>query len=183
MENIHQLESWRDLYVMLGTSAAALIGLLYVVTSLHLKEIVNNAVYRARARSNSLYLLIMLVEAALILTPQPILLLGIELAAVNLFGLWLNGRNIYRLLYDPEISKRGGMKLYRALTFTFGFLLGIAGGVCLIKGLVWGSYLVTASYLTLLVFVALNAWAIMLGVGQAEEKGKANRATTQKRQA
>ena len=38
METVHQLEGWRDLYVMLGTSAAALIGLLFVATSLHLTK-------------------------------------------------------------------------------------------------------------------------------------------------
>ena len=46
---IFQVEMWRDLYVMIGTSSAALIGLLYIVTSLHLNEIVNNVVYRTRA--------------------------------------------------------------------------------------------------------------------------------------
>jgi len=37
MENVYQPELWRDAYVMLGTAAAALIGLLFVVTSLHLE--------------------------------------------------------------------------------------------------------------------------------------------------
>ena len=60
METARQLEPWRDLYVMLGTTSAALIGLLYVVTSLHLDEIVNNPGYRRRARSNSFYLIVTL---------------------------------------------------------------------------------------------------------------------------
>ena len=42
MENAYQPELWRDLYVMLGTSSAALVGLLFIVTSFHLDEIVNN---------------------------------------------------------------------------------------------------------------------------------------------
>ena len=51
MGNVHQPELWRDLYVMLGTSSAALIGLLLVVTSLHLDEIVNKAdIYYFRPR-------------------------------------------------------------------------------------------------------------------------------------
>ena len=69
MEAAYQPELWRDLYVMLGTSSGALIGLLFVVTSLHLEEIVNNTAYRIRARSNSIFLIITLVEAALILRP------------------------------------------------------------------------------------------------------------------
>jgi hypothetical protein len=53
-------ELWHDAYVMLGTAAAALMGLLFVVTSLHLNEIVNSPVYRLQARNNSFYLLMLL---------------------------------------------------------------------------------------------------------------------------
>jgi hypothetical protein len=181
METAYQPELWRDLYVMLGTSSAALIGLLFVVTSLHLDEIVNNLVYRTRARSNSLYLIITLVEAALILTPQPMATLGLELTAINLIGLLLNARNLYLYFYkNYRVGNRGGMRVYRASTFTLGFLLGIAGGAFLIQGSNLGMYFVTASYVLLLVGVALNAWSIMLGVGEAETPEKINRSRVRK---
>ena len=45
MDHAYQPELWRDLYVMLGTAAAALIGLLFIATSLHLNEIVNNSAF------------------------------------------------------------------------------------------------------------------------------------------
>jgi hypothetical protein len=89
MENAHQLEQWRDLYVMLGTSSAALIGLLFVVMSLHLDGIMKNPVFYNRAHNITHHLLTTLVEAALILTPQPMTVLGAELVALNLFGLRL----------------------------------------------------------------------------------------------
>ena len=69
MEHDYRPELWHDLYVMLGSSSAALIGLLFVATSLHLKEIVNNRIFRLRTRINYIYLIITVVEAALILTP------------------------------------------------------------------------------------------------------------------
>jgi hypothetical protein len=59
MEDAHLPELWRDLYVMLGTSSAALIGLLFVVTSLHLDDVVKNPVFRVRAYNGTLYLLIL----------------------------------------------------------------------------------------------------------------------------
>ncbi len=65
MEHDYQPELWHDLYVMLGSSSAALIGLLFVATSLHLKEIVNNPIFRLRTRINYIYLIITVVEAAL----------------------------------------------------------------------------------------------------------------------
>lgn len=173
MEHAYQPESWRDLYVMLGTSSAALLGLLYVVTSLHLDEIVNNPVYRMRARNNAIYLIITLVEAALILTPQPMLALGVELTAINLLSLWLPLRNVYRYFYrDKEASSRAGWTVYRAIVFVCGFLLGIAGGIFLINSSIWGIFFMTASYLAFLVCVALNAWSIMLGVGESEKTAR-----------
>jgi hypothetical protein len=41
--------SWHELYVMPGASTAALIGLLFVATSLHLAEIANEEIYQPRA--------------------------------------------------------------------------------------------------------------------------------------
>jgi hypothetical protein len=170
----YQPELWRDLYVMLGTSSAALLGLLYVVTSLHLDEIVNNPVYRARARRNSIFLIITLVEAVLILMPQPMAPLGLELAAINLFGSSFPVKTTYQYYFrNRELGRRGGLSPYRAAVFHASFLLGIVGGVCLIEGSNWGLYLATASYVALLVAVAMNAWSIMLGVGQEEETAKA----------
>ena len=66
-----QPEQWRDLYVMLGTTAGALIGLLFVAMSLHLDLMVSNPIFRLRARNNTIHLLIMLVQAGLLLAPQP----------------------------------------------------------------------------------------------------------------
>jgi len=172
MENALQLEAWRDLYVMLGTSSAALLGLLYVVTSLHLEEIVNDFGYRRRARSNSLYLILTLIEAAFILAPQPMWSLGAELALVNCCGLVLTIRNIAFISKDWGAARRAGFAIRRAIAFNAGFLSGLAGGAALAQGSKWGMYLLTASYVTLLVSVALNAWAIMLGVGQSEKAAK-----------
>src|SRR5712692_9759485 len=99
MENAYQPELWRDLYVMLGTSSAALIGLLFVATSLHLDEIVNNPVFHTRAYNQTCYLLMLLLDAVVILTPQPMFILGAELIAINLFGVWLALSNIYNFYY------------------------------------------------------------------------------------
>ena len=164
------MEPWRDLYVMLGTSSAALIGLLYVVTSLHLDEVVNSPTSRRHARSNSLYLIITVVEAAAILTPQPALFLGIELALLNFVGLTIPLRNIFVILADWRGAHRAGFALRRSIIFIAEFASGGAGGAVLALGSNWGLYLVTASYVGLLVSVTLNAWTIMVGIGETEKK-------------
>jgi hypothetical protein len=170
MANGYQPELWRDLYVMLGTSVGALIGLLFIVTSLHLDEIMSNALYRVRARNNMYYLLIMLGQAALILTPQPMTFLGAELFVISALLLLFHLRNLYLFQYkDKERGKRAGISPSNAIRYITSDLIGIAGAACLFNGLIWGLYLVSASYFIFLVAVILNAWTIMFGVGQTEK--------------
>jgi hypothetical protein len=160
---------WREVFIVLGSASAGLIGLLFIAASLHVKEIVNNPVFHARAYNNTCYLLIILVETLLILIPQPMQFLGAELVAVNCAGLWLPLRFIYICLKDREGFLRGGGSLFLAVTFSFSFLLGIAGGAALFGHLTWGIYLVAASSIILLVRVVLAAWSILEGVGQSEK--------------
>ena len=167
MESSYPSELWHDLYVMLGSSSAVLIGLLFVVRSIYLNEIKNKPVFRIRAYNRTLYLLILFIEAALVLLPQPTIILGTELVAINLLGLWPPSVNIYHFFYrNEEISRGGGgWAISRAIEYIVGFLLGIVGGATLIGHMNWGIYLVTASYVILLVLVVLNASAIMLEIG------------------
>jgi modulator of FtsH protease len=175
VENLYQAELWRDLYVMVGSSSAALVGLLFIATSLHLDEFVKYPAFRRRAYTNTRNLLITFVEAALILIPQQMPILGAELLALNLIGLCFVLINIYKFFYpDKDDFGRPPGWLYRVTISIICFLLGIVGGAVLIAHLNLGIYLVTVSCITLLVAVVLNAWSIMLGVGQAENRAKTN---------
>lgn len=173
MEIVHQLEPWHDLYVMLGGSSAALLGLLFVATSLHLDEIVNNPGYRTRARNLTIHLVVTLILAAAVLTPQPTAVLGVELVAVSLCGLWLPLSFHYNAHFkNKAMGKRGGLSIYRGLTYLVAYLLGVAGGAALIEQANWGMYLLTLAYVIFIGSVVWNAWMIMVGVGLAEEQRK-----------
>jgi hypothetical protein len=173
MENAQQLAAWKDIYVMLGTSAAALIGMLFVASSLHLNEIVNNEIYRIRSRNITLLLIAIIVQAAATLMPQPTPVLGAEIVAVNLCGLWPPITFTYHaFLRNRKIGERAGFSIYRAISIHASYLLGIAGGAALVKQLNWGMYLVTIAFVSLLVSAIWNAWLILLGIGQAEKAKK-----------
>ncbi len=168
-ESVNLIDAWHDLYVMLGTSSAALIGLLFIATSIHLGEVVSNPGFRVRSYNQTLYLLTLLVEAILILVPQPGPILGAELMVLNLGGLWIAISTSYTFIYKHRDDRhRGGMKMSRAIPISVAYLLGIAGGIVLIQVSHWGMYIVTVSYTTLLVTVVLGAWSTMLGVEQRE---------------
>lgn len=180
METAHLPEIWHDLYVMLGTSSAALIGLLFVATSLHLDEIVNNPGYRIRSRNVTLHLIATLVQAAAILTPQPLAVLGVELVVINMCGSLLPLTFTYKaFLKNRQMGQRGGFSIKRAMTYLAVYLLGIAGGASLIGQATWGIYLVTFAYVGFLVSTVLDAWILMQGVGTTEAAGKPRSAARQ----
>jgi hypothetical protein len=181
MEGAHFLEAWHDLYVMLGTSSAALMGLLFVATSLHLDEIVSNISYRTRTRNNSYILIFALVEAAVILTPQPPATLSGLIVLANLVTMWLPFKNVYRYTYkDAETGKRGGWNAWRSVVYLVALIFGAAGGILLLFRPAMGLFLVTTGYVLLLVNAFLNAWSIMIGIGQMEIKGRKDRTSGRK---
>jgi len=171
MTSADPIQMWHDLYVMLGASSATLIGLIFVAASLHFRDLVSNPAVRVRAYHGTLYLLILLVEAVLILTPQPVTVLGAQLCALNLAGLWLPLSGAYRY-YCKAVRHPAGISMTRIMSNSVAYLLGICGGIVLFASSHWGMYLITASFMTLLVSVVLGAWQVALGIGQTEEKEK-----------
>lgn len=164
MEIAHLPEIWHTIYVMLGSAAAGLVGLLFVVTSIHFKTIKNNPDYILPARNNTYHLLTLLVMAVLILTPQPLFLLGAELVAINLFGLRLPVGISFRYFRKNIRITDPRFPIKIIVTIIGGYLLGIAGGVGLIENANWGLYLITASFVIILVRTVLTAWNIMFGL-------------------
>jgi hypothetical protein len=154
---------------MLGGAAGALVGLLFIVMSLHFERIsqrpdANTRISLDGGRNNTYHLLTVLVEAALVLTPQPMALLGAELVAINLFGLRLPLTITARYLrQNVTISERGGFPTTVILTVIAAYLAGAAGGAALAAGRPWGVYLVAAACLTLIVRTVLTAWMLMFG--------------------
>jgi hypothetical protein len=161
-KSVDLIGAWHDLYVTLGSSSAALIGLLFVAVSIHLSEVASNPGFRVRTYNQTLYLLTLLV------------------VALNLVGLWFAVSTTYTFLYKHRDDiHRGGMKMSRAIPLTVAYMLGVVGGIALIQSSRWGMYIVTVSYTTVLVTVVLGAWSTMLGIeqrlGEAEQREKAGR--------
>ena len=152
---------------MLGTSSAALIGLLFVATSLHLREIANRDIYRLRAQYTILILLGTLLVGTAVLMPQPLQVLGLELVVIHCWGLSFP---IILLAKAVKIAgaRRGGFSVHRAEFFIAAYLFGIIGAAVVAANREWGMYAITASYAGLLFASIWNGWMIMLGIGRGE---------------
>jgi hypothetical protein len=86
MENAYRPEAWHELYLMLGGSAAALAGLLFVAMSIHLDDVLKVPFLRTFARNNTIAMIVLVVRAAAILIPQSHVMLAIELILLDGFG-------------------------------------------------------------------------------------------------
>lgn len=172
MEPAYQPDLWRDLFVMIGTCAGALVGLLFIVMSLHIDKISGLPDYNMRAtvegaRYNILHLLTVVVETVVLLTPQPLSWAGSELIAINLLGLRLPLTIVYKY-FDKHltISHRGGFPTILIATIIGAYLTGAVGGATVFRHPVWGLYLVTIACVTKIVRSVLTAWMLMFGVRQ-----------------
>lgn len=170
MVSTYEPEVWRELFVTLGTTAGALVGLLFVVMSLHLDKIgemadANMRVTIEGARYNTYHLLSVFVEAIVLLTPQPLWLVGLEVAAINLFGLRLPFTIIAKYADKKvTISERGRFPTALIATIIAAYLIGAAGGALLFSDEVRGLYLIVASCVIKIVRAALTAWMLMFAV-------------------
>lgn len=164
--------SWNELYLMLGSSSAALIGLLFVATSLHLAEIANEDIYRLRAQYTMLSLLSMLLQGTAVLIPQPITVLGVELLAVNLWGLSFPIPLLSKAIKISDSRGRGDFSVRRAGVFIAAYFVGVIGAGAVATGREWGMYVVSMSYAILLTISIWNGWMIMQGIGRSERVRK-----------
>lgn len=170
MSAIYEPEAWRDLFLMIGTTAGALVGLLFIVMSLHLDKINEQPDYNVRitvqgARFNIVHLLNVVVEMVIVLTPQPMLWIGVELIIVNLFGLRLPLTIIARYAdKHVTISERGGFPTGLIVTIIAAYLTGAAGGLAVLSHPGVGLLLVTLAAVTKIVRSVLTAWMLMFSV-------------------
>lgn len=167
MENAYRLESWQNLYIMLGSSAAALTGLLFVAVSLQIKSIVKDPVLRVRAAANTIMTVILVINAAIILVPQNIAVIGFELCAAA-FGYitWASWRLVH-------IWKSGRKTPPRAVISISLNLLGIIGGLSLIFRFGGGMYITTIQCIAILGWVVFNAWSLLLDANLGPDNARA----------
>jgi hypothetical protein len=163
-------DTWHELYVMLGTSSAALVGLLFVAASLHVSEIANDELFRLRVQYTTLILFSTLLLATAILIPQPQRILGAELLLINAWGLSFPITLLRRVLKISGARGRGGFSTRRGAHFIMSYAVGLAGSAAVIAGYEWGMYVVTLAYANCLLASIWNAWMIMLGIGQGERR-------------
>ena len=157
--------AWRDFGVALVGASAALLGLVFVAASIHLRAVVDDPVLRRRAEILlGLLAATLAASAALLIPGQGRQALGIELMPIALVYITLSTLATFNASHSPE-----GVSRDRLARFFFGELsaaLIFLGGLGLLVHALGGAYLVAAGVVLGVLAAMLAIWMLFLGLGQ-----------------
>ena len=164
MDAAYDPAAWRDFGVALVSASAALLGLVFVVVSIHLRAVVDDPVLRRRAEILLGLLATTFAAAAVLLVPgQGRQALGLELMPIALVYVALSTLITLRATRDPR-----GVSRDRLARFVLGELsagLIFAGGLGLLVHALGGAYLAAAGIVLGVLSAMLAIWMLFIGLG------------------
>jgi modulator of FtsH protease len=158
------VERWHDFYLTAGGATAALVGLLFVALSLHLRSVAANPGLRSLARQTFTSFLAVLMISLFVLIPQTLVPLGIELLFVGALVL----AEMLPRLRSVVGRRRGSQRLsLRTQLLRSGFAslayLGILGvGLAFLLRQSDGLYWLVAVVVILILTAVRNAWDLLV---------------------
>ena len=169
MDAAYDPGAWHDFAVAFVSASAALLGLVFVVVSLHLRAVVDDTVLRRRAEIMLGLLATMLAASAAVLIPgQSREALGLELMAIALVYITLSSLATFHATHSPR-----GVTRDRLARFFIGELsagLVFAGGLGLLVHALGGAYLVGAGVVLGVLSAMLAIWTLFVGLGIEQRK-------------
>lgn len=166
-------DRWHDFFLASAGAAAALTGLLFVALSLHIRYIAADRRYRNMARGSLIGLVMVLILSLIALVREPASLTGVELAAVSVLYVVLEGG------YEFLTFRRARWKLARQTVLSSGIgqllaLAGIAGGLGVAFRAGPGLYLMALISIVIVLWNLWDAWVLLMGVADEEIQAEAH---------
>jgi hypothetical protein len=168
----HQLETWHEFYILVGTAGLTLTGLLFVVVSLRPKFVASRRATGARAfvSPNAVYFTTTLVVSAFFLVPD----LSATVAGTMLcFGA---GASLLYLAYTRAHQEWRRGKLPRLDWVWFvglpllSYLMLLMSGVGILVQSTFSIHGVATSLILLVIIGIRNAWDLVLWISQQEQE-------------
>jgi hypothetical protein len=162
-------EQWSNFFVMVGSGAAALAGLIFVAMSIRHETIIQNTTHKNRAINMlSGFTAIFMASGFALIGNQSRGLLGYEWLA-----LWLIASVIFIRGYVIAI-KAGmstiGLNTPRLAGGTICYLAEVISAVFLVLGYPCGLYIAAVAIIVLFAFLISGAWLLMIGIYQDRAK-------------
>ncbi len=163
------LDQWNNFFVMVGSGAAALAGLIFVATAINLDIILRNATHKNRAINMlSGFTAVFMACSFALIGNQSLGALGFEW----LF-LWLIATAIFIRGYLTAIRagmSSIGLNTPRLAGGTICFLAEVIGAILLILGHDAGLYIAATAVTVLFAFLISGAWLLLIGIYEDQAK-------------
>lgn len=163
---MQQLEAWHDFYVILGSAAGGLTGLMFVVVSLRSGPTVPRSTAAVRAFLTPtvvFFTTIVIVSATMTIPPLPRPILGGLLAAGGVAALVYMAITRVHSQWRQSNLDRPDWFWYAGLPI-LGYVLLTSAGVGLLAHVDGALYLVGATMILFLVVGIRNAWDLVLWI-------------------
>jgi hypothetical protein len=158
LETMYHPKDWHEAYAILASGGAVIAGLIIVATAVRADQILSTLHWRLRARNSTLSMITIMIGSNLVLLPQDVTLLGVELIVFNLTcACLLPGPVIVN-----ELRKHEGLSIRIPVLAAFLYLLAAAGGASLIVHWGGGLYLPFAAYSAYLLSAVMTAYALLM---------------------
>jgi hypothetical protein len=150
---------WNDFFLLVGTGAVTLTGLVFVAMSLNLKEIAIDPTHRNRAINTLTGLALVFMRCALVLMgAQNHRAIGAELFVVA----GLSGAVFVRG-YTKALRTGNGLRLTRVVGGSCVHLAEMIGAATFFSGHLFGLYIAAIAIVTTTCYMITAAWLLVVG--------------------
>jgi hypothetical protein len=158
--DIYRSGQWTDFFLLVGTGAITLTGLVFVAMSLNLKEIAIDATHRNRAINTLTGLALVFLRCALVLMgAQNHRSVGAELFVVSGVSAAIFVRG-----YANAIRMSSGLRLSRIVGGSLVHLAEMVGAAVFFLGYLPGLYIAAVAIVTNTCYMISAAWLLIIGV-------------------
>jgi hypothetical protein len=158
--DIFRPEQWTSFFLLVGTGAVTLTGLVFVAMSLNLKTIAIDATHRYRAINTLTGLALVFMRCALVLMgAQTHQAVGAELFVVSAISaaIFIKG-------YSQAIRMSSGLRLSRIVGGSLLHLAEMLGAAVFFFGYLAGLYIAATAMVANTCYMITAAWLLVIGV-------------------
>jgi hypothetical protein len=170
---IYDPEQWSNFFVLVGTGAAALTGLVFVAVTINLKGVAKDDTHRYRA-INMLtgFTSVFIISSLALMGHQSYRSLGVEWLIVALLAATVN-TNGYVQAFRHHSSSRYALNVYRIVGGSACYLGQIVGSATLLARSSAGLYIGAVALIVSFCFLISGSWLLILGTLQGAEPASA----------
>lgn len=175
MQTAHYIGPWANFYVMTGTSAAALIGLMFVVITLVTSNVRSRRSVEGTAVFNTptvVHFCAALLFSALLASPwRSLMPLVVLLAVAALCGIAYVARNAYRMRHFDMYTPDAEDWIWHTVLTTLAYCCVLAGAIGLTRVPAQALFVIAGAVIVLLFVGIHNAWDVVtyLTIEQPDE--------------